>query len=392
MLSKPNRPIAFIDLKAQQARLGPAVTTAMQNVLAHGAYIMGPEVRMLEEQLAEYCGVKHAITCANGTDALSLGLMALQVRPQDVIFVPSFTFAATAEIVAEAGAIPFFVDVLPDTYNIDPDSLLQAIAIAKRDGMRPVGMIPVDLFGQPADYAVLQEIATQHGLWIMADSAQSFGATYQGKRTGSIASLTTTSFFPAKPLGCYGDGGAIFTDNDALATTLRSIRVHGQGSDKYDNIRIGRNSRLDTLQAAILIEKLAIFDEEIIARQALAEYYTTALQPYVVTPHVIAGATSVWAQYTLLLPETTNRAEWMQTLKNAGIPTMVYYGKPLHQQSAYAHFPRVHSAGLAVSEDLAARVVSLPMHPYLYADAPYIVTQVIAALQNSHVASANAAV
>ena len=357
--------IAFIDLKAQQEAIRKKIDAAITKVLDHGIYIMGPEVAELEQKLSAFCGAKYAITCANGTDALALGLMAKEVGPNDAIIVPTFTFAATAEVVTWMGATPIFVDVLPETYNIDPASIEQGIQTAKELGLNVRGIIPVDLFGQPADYDAIQTIADKNNLWIMADGAQSFGAFYKGKRVGSIGDIATTSFFPAKPLGCYGDGGAIFTNNEEIVSTLKSLRVHGQGTDKYDNVRIGMNGRLDTIQAAILIEKLAIFSEEIDKRNTIAKHYNQALRDVVEVPKVMEGATSVWAQYTVCLPERIERQKLMSRLNEKGVPTMVYYVKPLHLQTAYKHYPTAGQKDLTVSRKLSEQVLSLPMHPYL---------------------------
>ena len=370
--------IPFIDLKAQQDRIRPRIEAAIQRVLDHGHYIMGPEVFELEQKLAEFCGVKHALTCANGTDALALGLMAKNVGPGDAVFVPSFTFAATAEVVAWMGATPIFIDSLADTYNIDPKNLEIGIQTARKLGLRPVGIIPVDLFGQPADYDAIQTIADAHKLWIMADGAQSFGASYKGRKVGNIGDLATTSFFPAKPLGCYGDGGAVFTNDDELAAIIKSLRVHGQGADKYDNVRIGMNGRLDTLQAAILIEKLKIFPDELTVRQKVAEAYNEALNDVVQIPRLIKDTTSAWAQYTVRLPDHINRSQMIETLKEASIPTMVYYVKPLHLQTAYRHYPTSTQQRLPVCEELAQRVLSLPMSGYFQEEqVPYIKRQML---------------
>jgi len=369
------QPMQFIDLKSQLELIRPHIDAAIKRVLDHGIFIMGPEVHALEKQLAEFCGVKHAISCANGTDALGLGLMAKNVGPGDAIFVPSFTFAATAEVVSWVGATPVFIDSLEDTYNIDPKSLEQGIAQAKKLGLKPAGIIPVDLFGQPADYDAIQAIADEHGLWVMADGAQSFGASYKGRKVGNIGDMSTTSFFPAKPLGCYGDGGAIFTNDDDLAAIIKSLRVHGQGSDKYDNVRIGMNGRLDTIQAAILIEKLKIFPDELIARQKTADTYNEALKGIVKVPHVIDEATSAWAQYTVVLPEHIDRSKLMSNLKEAGIPTMVYYVKPLHLQTAYKHYPTATGSALSVCENLSGRVLSLPMSGYVGGEEAFTVIQ-----------------
>ena len=354
-------PIAFVDLKAQRLRIAAEIAAAIDRVFAHGIYIMGPEVRALEERLAAYSGVRHAITCASGTDALLLPLMARGFGVGDAVFCPSFTFAATAEVVAFLGAVPVFVDVNPDSFNIDPASLERAVLTARKLGLRPAAVIPVDLFGLPAEYDQITDIAKQNGLFVLEDAAQGFGATYRGQRLCSFGDAAGTSFFPAKPLGCYGDGGAVLTNDDALAATMRSLRVHGQGTDKYDNVRIGINGRIDTLQAAILLEKLAIFDDEIVRRERVAERYRTALSNLVTVPVVPPHMRSVWAQYTIKLE---NRDGVAAALKSRGIPTAVYYPLPLHLQTAYKNFPRADER-LEVSERLSQSVLSLPMHPYL---------------------------
>jgi dTDP-4-amino-4,6-dideoxygalactose transaminase len=378
---KPQSPIPFIDLQAQRARIGDAMDKAVMAAVNEGSYILGPQVKELEKQLCTWTGAKHTIACANGTDALALVLMARGVRPGDAIFVPAFTFVATAEVVAWLGAKPFFVDVLDDTFNMDPQSLKQAIIDAKAAGLTPRGVIPVDLFGQPADYRQILSIADENQLWVLADAAQAFGASFDGKPVGSFGLATSTSFFPAKPLGCYGDGGAVFTNDDELNTAIRSIHFHGKGSDKYDNVRIGVNSRLDTIQAAILLEKLKIFGDECIARQQVADRYNDVFKNIVRTPKIMDGATSVWAQYTLVLNDGMNRAAIMDACKNAGVPTMVYYPIPLASQTGYKHFPSV-STGIPVSNDLAARVLSLPMHPYLDTEQQdYIVSVVLDAMK-----------
>jgi dTDP-4-amino-4,6-dideoxygalactose transaminase len=359
-MSKNN--ISFIDLQSQKKRLGGRIEQAIQKVLEHGGYIMGPEVFALEKQLSEYCGAKHTISCSNGTDALALVLMAKGIKAGDAVFVPAFTFAATAEVVAYLGATPVFIDVLPDTFNIDPDNLEKGIGVAKELGLTPRALIPVDLFGQPADYDVLKKLCEKHGLWFMSDAAQSFGASYKGKKVGTFGLATATSFYPAKPLGCYGDGGAIFTDDDDLAALLRSIRVHGQGNDKYDNVRIGVNGRLDTIQAAILIEKLAILEEEMLVRQKIAQYYSDHLKDVVTVPVLTANTTSAWAQYTICL-KNQNRDKVVKSLESQGIPTAIHYPKPLHKQLAFKHYPTAGT--LYISEMLADNVLSLPMHPYL---------------------------
>lgn len=364
----------FINVKAQQDKIRIQIDSSIKKVLDHGHYIMGPEVFGLEKKLEEFCGVQHAITCSNGTDALAMCLMAKSVGSGDAVFVPSFTFAATAEVVALIGATPVFVDSLPDTYNMDPQSLQEGIAVAENLGLRPKGIITVDLFGQPADYDAIQNIANEYCLWILADGAQSFGATYKGRRVGCFGDMTTTSFFPAKPLGCYGDGGAVFTNDDDLANVLRSLRVHGQGTDKYDNVHIGINGRLDTIQAAILLEKLKIFPEEMRHRRTLAEYYNIVLEGIVETPRILDDVESVWAQYTVMLPSGCDREKLMSELKKNGVPTAVYYIKPLHLQKAYKHYPVAHKRGLPVCETLSQRVLSLPMSGYVSENERCIVT------------------
>lgn len=360
----PVEPIEFIDLGAQRRRIGARMDEAIRRVVDHGRFILGPEVAELERRLAEFCGARHVLSCANGTDALGLALMAKGSGPGQAVLVPSFTFAATAEVVAWVGATPVFVDVREDTFNIDAASFEAGIETAQRLGLRPAGVIPVDLFGQPADYDAILAIAAAHGMWVLCDAAQSFGAIYKDRRVGTIGDLTTTSFFPAKPLGCYGDGGAVFLDDDTMMDVLKSLRVHGQGSDKYDNVRIGMNARLDTIQAAVLLEKLAIFADEIAARDRIAARYNALLGDVVTVPEVPDGSTSVWAQYTIRLPGGCDRDALAARLKSAGIPTAVYYPKPLHTQTAYRDYPRAGN-GLPVSEQLSAEVLSLPMHPYL---------------------------
>ena len=357
--------IPFIDLQAQRRRLGEPLNRAIQAAVEGGQWVLGPQVRELEEQLAAFAGVKYAVACANGTDALMIVLRAWNVGPGDAVFVPAFTFAASAEVVALVGASPVFVDVLEDTYNMDPASLEAAIALVKRQGkLTPRVVMPVDLFGQAADYRALEPICSREKLLMLCDAAQGFGATLDGRVAGGIGDAAATSFFPAKPLGCYGDGGASFTNDDGLAELLRSIRMHGQGSDRYENVRIGVNSRLDTIQAAILLEKLKIFPEEIGMRETVAQRYNAALgaSNRIRVPHVIAGAQSTWAQYTIQVPD---RDTLQAGLKARGIPTAVYYPIPLSAQKGYAHYP---SAGTPVSDRICKTVVALPMHPYL--DAP----------------------
>ncbi len=356
-------PTPFIDVAAQRRRLGPAIDAAVARVLNHCQFIMGPEVRAFEAELAAFCGAKHVITCASGTDALVLGLRALGIGPGDVVICPSFTFCATAEVAALVGATPVFVDVDPLTFNIDANGIAGAVETATAAGLTPKAVIPVDLFGLPADHSAVAAAAKAANLFVLDDAAQGFGAIYRNKRLGTFGHATATSFFPAKPLGCYGDGGAVMTDDDALADAMRSIRVHGQGSDKYDNVRIGLASRLDTVQAAVLSEKLKIFPDEIDARNKAARYYSNALADVVTVPAVPKGYTSVWAQYTIRV-SGGRRDALAAALKAEGIPTAVYYPIPLHRQQAYRHYP-VGKGGLPVSERLAGEVISLPMHAYL---------------------------
>jgi UDP-2-acetamido-2-deoxy-ribo-hexuluronate aminotransferase len=357
-------PIPFIDLAAQRRRLGTSVDEAVSRVLSHCQFINGPEVSALEAELAKFSGAKHVVTCASGTDALLMVLMAKKVGPGDAVLCPSFTFCATGESVALTGATPVFVDVDETTFNMDAASLKRGIATAKARGLRPVGVIPVDLFGQSADHDAIAAVAKAEGLFVLDDAAQGFGARYKGRRIGTFGLATATSFFPAKPLGCFGDGGAIFTDDDELAQTLRSIRVHGQGSDKYDNVRLGLTGRLDTMQAAVLLEKLRIFEDEIAARNEVAARYARGLGNVVKVPRLAAGCSSIWACYTIRLPEGTDRDGFAAALKAQGVPTAIYYTKSMHQQTAYRDFP-VAEGGLPVSERLSNDVISLPIHAYL---------------------------
>ncbi len=372
-------PIPFVDLRAQQARIRDRIDRAIARVLDHGQYIMGPEVLELEGRLASYCGARHAITCASGTDALLIALMAKGVGRGDAVLCPGFTYPATPESIALLGATPVFIDVDAETFNVDARAIDAGAALARASGLRPVGIIAVDLYGLPADYCAIAPRARDNGLWVLADAAQSFGATCQGRHVGTLGDITATSFFPAKPLGCYGDGGAIFTDDDDIADVMRSIRSHGKGTGKYDIVRVGLNGRLDTIQAAILLEKLAIFAEEIQARNWIAARYTEALQGKLNTPRIPAEATSVWAQYTVTLA-AGKRDAVAAHLGAAGIPAHVYYPRPLHYQAAYAHYP-VAGGDLPASEALAATVLSLPMHAYLKAaDQDRIADALLAAL------------
>ncbi|MGA9893003.1 MAG: DegT/DnrJ/EryC1/StrS aminotransferase family protein [Xanthobacteraceae bacterium] len=357
------RPIPFIDVAAQRRRLGHAVDDAVARVLAHCQFVNGPEVRAFESDLAAFCGARHAIGCASGTDALLLVLMAWEIKPGDAVICPSFTYHATAEMVALLGATPIIADVSPETFNLDSASCERGVATAKRLGLTPRAIIPVDLFGLPADHEAITAIAKKYDLTILDDAAQGFGATYRGNKLGTFGTATATSFFPAKPLGCYGDGGAVFTDDDALAARVKSIRLHGEGVDRSEAARIGITGRLDTIQAAILIEKLKIFPDETAARNRVAERYAEGLADIAIVPRVGNESTSVWAQYTIKL-KPGQRDKLAADLKAQGISTAIYYTKPLHKQPAYRDYP-VADGGVPVSEQLSGEVISLPMHAYL---------------------------
>lgn len=367
----------FIDLHAQQREILPVLEQRVRAVFRHGRFILGPEIRELERKLAEFAGVQHALACASGTDALLLVLMALEVGPGDAVLTTPFTFIATAEVISLLGATPVFVDIDPATFNLDPQALDQALrALRTRDpslhplprrssleALKPKVVIPVDLFGLPADYDAIQEVADRYGLFVLEDAAQSFGAVYKGRKACSLGQAAATSFFPAKPLGCYGDGGAVFTNDEALAEKAASLRVHGQGSDKYDNVRIGLNARCDTLQAAILLAKLEVFSQELDRRRQVACEYSRALDacPHVQPPRVPVGLQSAWAQYSVL---SDRRDRILESLKEAGIPAAVYYRKPLHLQGAFSALGYL-KGDFPVSEDASRRIFSLPMHPYL---------------------------
>ncbi len=356
--------ITFIDLASQRRRIGAAMDRAILAVVNHGHYILGPEIQELESRLAAFSGVRHCLTCSSGTDALALILMAWDIGRGDAVFVPAFTFAATAEVVAWLGATPVFVDVREDSFNMDAASLEAAVEFARRSGLKPRVVIPVDLYGLPADYEVLLSVAKAHELKVLADAAQSFGGRYRNRRVGGLADATAVSFYPAKPLGCYGDGGAVLTDDSDLIRVLASLRVHGQGNDKYDNLRVGMNGRLDTIQAAVLLEKLAIFEDELVARQAVADRYSVLLDGIVATPVVPNDRCSAWAQYTVRLPD---RDVVAVALRLRGVPTAIHYPRPLDEQPAYRHFPGT-PGGTPVSKKLSREVMSLPMHPYLVAE------------------------
>jgi dTDP-4-amino-4,6-dideoxygalactose transaminase len=356
-------PIEFIDLKAQRDRVRAAVEAGWGRVLDHGQYILGPEVRELESELARVCGAGEVVSCSNGTDALWVPLLALGVGPGDAVFLPSWTFTATAEVVCLVGATPVFVDVDEETQNLSAASLAAAVGMIREAGkLTPKVVIPVDLFGLPADYEQINRVARKEGLKVLADAAQSFGAALGNRRVGVLADVTATSFFPAKPLGCWGDGGAMFTDDPELAEVLRSVRMHGRGQGgKYDNVRVGANTRLDTLQAVVLLEKLKIFEDELAARTRVAERYAAGLEGAVRVPAVPPGSTCVWAQYTI----RSERRDHLQAgLKDKGVRTEIYYPRPLHQQTPYRDYPQP-PGGLPVTERLKDEVLSLPMHPYL---------------------------
>jgi dTDP-4-amino-4,6-dideoxygalactose transaminase len=353
--------IPFIDLVSQRRRLGRAIDQAIARVTAHGRLILGPEVEAFEAELAGFCGAGHCVSCASGTDALMLALRAKSVGPGDAVIVPAFTFASTAEVVAGLHATPVFVDVEERSFSMGPAALEAGIAAARRLGLNLVAAVPVDMFGQPADYDALEPVACDAGLWLLADAAQGFGGSLNGRRVGTFGCATGVSFYPSKPLGAYGDGGAILTDDSDLAECLRSLRNHGAGEHPYDHVRIGVNSRLDAIQAAVLRAKLAIFPDEIGARNEAARYYGAGLRDVAIVPELVPGATSVWAQYTL---RVRDREGLRAHLASAGIPTAVHYPLPLHRQPAFRGFPLAGDR-LPVAERIAAEVVSLPMHGYL---------------------------
>ena len=354
----------FIDLVTQKNRIRESLMKRIERIIDSAQFVMGPEVLEVEKQLAAYVGSKHCVSCASGTDALLIPLMAKGVGPGDAVLTTPFTFVATAEVISLAGATPVFVDVLPGTFNIDPGKVGAAVAEARSKGLNPKALIPVDLFGLPADYDRLEAVAAEHGLWILEDAAQGFGGTVDGRKAGSFGLVGATSFFPAKPLGCYGDGGAIFTDDDELLDLLISIRVHGGGDDRYNNVRIGLNGRFDTIQAAVILEKLTIFNEELELRQKAADAYSARLRGRVEVPEVPAGYTSCWAQYSVLANSTDDRTKLMGALKEAGIPSAIYYPIPLHLQKAYENLG-YKPGDFPITEDFSARVFALPMHPYL---------------------------
>lgn len=371
----------FINLHRQYERIKDDLDQRLKQVYEHKNFIMGPEIKDLETKLAAYCGRKHALTCASGTDALILALMALKIGKGDAVFVPSFTFFATAECVSFLGATPVFVDS-DDSFNLDHRSLLKAIQDVQNEGaLKPRAIIPVDLFGLPADYDEIEKIAQKYQLHIIEDAAQGFGAEYHGKKTCGFGVISCASFFPAKPLGCYGDGGAVFTDDDDLAELIYSFRVHGQGKDRYDNVRIGLNARMDTLQAAVVLAKLEIFEDELCRRNAIAAKYTECLEKYYPVPFVPKSKSSCWAQYSLLAESEEQREEIMMKLKDKGIPTMIYYPIPLHLQTAFRDLG-YEKGSLPVCENFSKHIFSIPMHPYLSEDEIHKITQALISAVN----------
>ncbi|HET7882420.1 MAG TPA: DegT/DnrJ/EryC1/StrS aminotransferase family protein [Acetobacteraceae bacterium] len=356
--------IPFIDLKAQQARIVTELRRRIDGVLAHCQFILGPEVAELEAALAGFCGAKHCVAVSSGTDAIQIAFMAEGIGPGDAVFLPAFTYTATAEVPLVLGATPVFVDVDPRTFQIDPEHLRQRIGDVRREGrLRPRALIGVDLFGQPADWPALRAIAGTHGLFTLDDLAQSFGCTLHGRALGAAADATATSFFPSKPLGGYGDGGALLTESDDRAALYRSLRTHGEGTSRYEVLHTGMNGRLDSLQAAVLLAKLSVFADELAGRERVARYYDSRLGNAVVTPAHVPDSTSAWAIYAILLRDAETRGRVQESLRADGVPTAIYYPRPLHLQPAY----RSHhdNTALPVSEDLAERILALPIHPYL---------------------------
>ena len=358
------QPIPFLDLKAQQARIAADLRRRLDTVLEHCQFILGPEVRELEAELAKFCGAKHCVSVSSGTDALQIAMMAEDIGRGDAVFLPAFTYTATAEVPLVLGATPVFVDVDPRTFQIDPAHLLQRIEKVRAEGkLKPRAIVGVDLFGQPADWPALVDIARRYDLFLLDDLAQSFGGSLHGKMLGTQADATATSFFPSKPLGAYGDGGALFTESDDRADLYRSLRTHGEGKTRYEVLRTGMNGRLDSMQAAVLLAKLAVFPEELQARERIARVYDQRLGNAVVTPRRVDNSTSAWAIYAILLPDEAARDRTQAALKADGVPTAIYYPRPLHRQPAYSG--QHDGSALPVSEDLAGRILALPIHPDL---------------------------
>lgn len=376
--------IPFIDLTSQQQKIRSEIDARIKNVLEHGKYIMGPEIEELEFVLSERVDAKYVISCGSGTDALLLALMGLQLKPGQGVIVPSFTFTASAEVMPLLGAIPIFAEVDEETFTLNPARLQDALDSAIKAAIEVVGIMSVGLFGQPAQMDKINSFAEANGLWVLDDAAQSFGTEFQGAKTGTLAKATCTSFFPAKPLGCYGDGGALFTNDFKIAEIARSCRVHGQGTNKYQTVRLGMTARLDTIQAAILLAKLDVFDQELQQRNAVANYYHELLRSWVETPICYPEMTSSWAVYTIKLPKIVDRVFLQESLGQKGIPTAIYYPIPMHLQKPYEHYPRANY-GLEVSEHLAQSVISIPMHPYLTQEAQNTVSEaIIEVIKNSN--------
>ena len=366
----------FIDLASQQTIIRQNIEDRISTVLNHGKYIMGPEVYEFEEKLAKYVGVKYCISCSSGTDALMIPLMAKGISAGDAVITTPFTYIATAEVICLLGATPVFCDILPDTFNIDPDGLQNAYDYALSENLRPRAIIPVDLFGLPANYPFIQEFANRNNIFILEDAAQGLGGSINEYKSGNFGDVSATSFFPAKPLGCYGDGGAIFTNDDNLAEIMQSIRVHGSGKDKYENIRLGVNGRLDTMQAAILLEKLRIFDHELVQRNQIAAYYSDNLDKNFIAPFIPDGYTSSWAQYSILAQTKEHRDGAIKKLKLKNIPAMIYYSIPLHIQKVFQNLG-LKAGDFPVSEDTAKRIFSIPMHPYIARETQDIILNVL---------------
>lgn len=360
--------LKFIDLEKQYEVIKTELDKKLAELFIRQDFILGKDVDILEKRLSEYVGVKHCITCSNGTDALSMPLMILKLGKGDAVFVPTFTFFSSAEVIAQRGATPIFVDCDSKTFNMDMDKLEEAIkAVIEEGRLKPRMIIPVDLFGLSADYDRVIQLADKYKLYVLEDGAQGFGATYKGKQVCSFGDFSTTSFFPAKPLGCYGDGGAIFTNDDDWASQLRSVRVHGKGKTKYENNRLGLNARLDTIQAAALNCKLDIFADELKARSSAAERYNSLIGEHIQKPYIPDGYTSIYAQYTIILPDYVDRSQLMESMRSQGIPTMIYYERPLHLQKALAYLG-YKQGDFPIAEKISSRALSLPMHPYLTED------------------------
>lgn len=366
----------FIDLKTQQIQIRDNIKARIDKVLSHGKFIMGPEVLELESVLAKYVGVKYCISCSSGTDALLIPLMAKNIGPGDAVLTTPFTYIATGEVISLLGATPIFCDICPKTFNIDPNKLESTIDGAKSNNLKPRAIIPVDLFGLPANYDKIEKFAKKHKLFVLEDAAQGFGGKFMGNNAGSFGQIASTSFFPAKPLGCYGDGGAIFTDDDKLAEIIKSIRIHGMGADKYDNVRIGLNGRLDTIQAAILLEKIKIFNTELKNRNKIAKYFINKMPKKFSTQFVPKNFSSSWAQFSILAETNSHRDEIIKSFKKNGIPIMIYYAVPLHRQKVFSSL-NYKKGSFPISEDIASRIFSVPMHPYLSKESQDLILNIL---------------